>query len=174
MANTYTLIQAQTLTNSSTSAVTFSSIPATYTDLVFRLSTRDNGSGTVDGQILWRLNGGTSGYSSTGLRGNGAAAASSRSSAVTYNGWVYSYTDGSTATASTFGNAEIYIPNYTSTTSKPQSFFGVGETNATTAYMGVTAELSSLTSAITSVEISLGAGPFLTGSSFYLYGIKSS
>ena len=172
--STYTLIQSQTLTNSSTYAVTFSSIPATYTDLVFRLSTRDNGSGTVDGQILWRLNGTTSGYSSTGLRGNGAAAASTNSSAVTYNGWVYSETDGSTATASTFGNAEIYIPNYTSTTSKPQSFFGVGETNATTAYLSVDAELSSLTSAITSVQFALAAGPFLTGSSFYLYGISNA
>ena len=172
MANTYTLIASNVLTGSAAS-VTFSSIPSTYTDLVLRVTGRTDASQVNDDMAI-RLNGGTSGYSRTFLNGTGSAAGSGRSVSASY-AIDYGSLVGSTATASTFGSAELYFPNYTSSSSKPFSSFGVGETNATTAYMGATALLSNLTSAITSIAIIPNNGAnFVSGSSFYLYGIKNA
>jgi hypothetical protein len=79
------------------------------------------------------------------------------------------------STANSFGSAEIYIPNYTGSTNKPMSGFQVMETNASTAFMAVTAGLTRITDAITSIEVTLNPTySFVTSSSFYLYGIKNS
>jgi len=57
----------------------------------------------------------------------------------------------------------------------PVSIFGVGENNATTSYITATAGLWNFGAAtVTSITLSPSAGSFVTGSSFYLYGIKSS
>ena len=58
MANTYTLIQAQTLVSSAAS-VTFSSIPGTYTDLKIVASSRN---ASTFGTSYVRFNGTTTGY----------------------------------------------------------------------------------------------------------------
>jgi hypothetical protein len=80
---------------------------------------------------------------------------------------------GTTATANTFASTEIYIPNYTSTTSKSVSIDGVTENNATTSYQTFTAGLSTLSTAITSVSFGLGAGNFVQYSTFSLYGLAA-
>ena len=172
MPVTYNLIASNTL-SSSAASVSFSAIPNTFTDLVLRVTGRTDASQINDDMAI-RLNGGTSGYSRTFLNGTGSAAGSGRSSSATY-AIDYGSLVGGTATASTFGSAELYFPNYTSSSSKPFSSFGVGETNAAGAFMGVTALLSNLASAITTIAIipSNGAN-FVSGSSFFLYGIKSS
>ena len=79
------------------------------------------------------------------------------------------------STASTFSNSEFYIPNYLSTNPKPSYIFSVTETSAERVDgMAVNAGLYRGTSAISSISISaLGTG-FVSGSSFYLYGIKNS
>jgi hypothetical protein len=77
MANTYTLIESQVL-GSSAASVTFSAIPATYTDLVLRVSARTD----ADDTSLITFNGTTTGYSITRLNGNGATATSNRSSSA--------------------------------------------------------------------------------------------
>ena len=59
-ANTYTLISSNVL-GSSAASVTFSSIPATYTDLVLRVSARTD----ADDTSLITFNGTTTGYSKT-------------------------------------------------------------------------------------------------------------
>jgi len=175
MANTYTLIQAQTLTTSAAS-VTFSSIPATYTDLVLRVSARTDYAGPNDLMIMtFNGTGGTS-YSTTTLIGNGSTVVSNRttSAANIRNGWV----DGATATTSTFNNAEIYIPSYTVSQNKPVSNFSVAENNsasAADAYINANAGLATITAAITSIAFaSINASNFVSTSSFYLYGIKNS
>jgi len=173
MAATYNLISSQVL-GSSTASVTFSSIPQTYTDLVLRISARSDYSSVLE-QFKITFNGDSSAiYSYTYLRGNGAAASSSQDLTNTY-ALGAGGADGNTSTASTFGNAEIYLPNYTSTTSKPLSFFGANETNATNAYLTASANLYRNTTAISSILIAPAAGSnWLTNSSFYLYGLKSS
>ena len=172
MANTYTLIQAQTLA-SAAATVTFSSIPATYTDLVLQLSARSTYSGVGNQNLQIEFNGSAaSNYSMTWLLGTGSAASSARQAATT-EGWVGDI-DTATSTANTFGSLEIYIPNYASSNKKPFSSFSVQETNATVANIKTQALLWGLTNAITSIRFKPDGGNLDVGSSFYLYGIKNS
>jgi hypothetical protein len=173
MANTYTLISSNTLSTSAAS-VTFSSIPATYTDLVLSVSSRNDDIGTLNGVIKVQYNGlSTSIYSFTELVGSGSAASSNRASSTTSVTDIY--TAGGLNTASTFGSIEIYIPNYAGTAQKPMSAFGVSETNAAAVKMSAIAGLTNLTTAITSIVIgNNSAVNFVQYSSFYLYGIKNS
>ena len=175
MANTYVLIQAQTLA-SAAATVTFSSIPATYTDLLLRVSARTTEAGPNE-LMIYTLNGNTgSNYSTTTLIGNSSTAVSNRttSAANIRAGWQ----DGDTATASTFGSAEIYIPSYTATQNKPTSNFSVAENNSATAadtYINANAGSFRITPAITSIDLAtINGNNFKIGSSFYLYGIKNS
>jgi len=174
MANTYTLIEAQTLT-SSAATVTFSAIPATYTDLVFRASIRTDDVTGSSNNIYVRFNGLTGNFSYTRLISNGATASSSRASSqsalLTYNAGA----DAALATANTFSNLELYIPSYTVSQNKPISLFTVQEDNSTTAYIANIANLWSVTAAINSIVITQpGGANLVTGSTFYLYGIKNS
>jgi hypothetical protein len=172
--STYTLIQSQTLASSAAS-VTFSSIPATYTDLVIRASVRGDVSALL-GAMKINFNGDTAtNYSYTNLLGNSSAASSSYASAQTTDSIIN--IDDATATASTFGSFEVYIPNYTSTSSKPFSGFDVTENNAATAGAAdiqVNAHLYRGASAISSIVFAPSSGNFVTGSSFYLYGISNA
>ena len=168
-ANTYTLISSNVLASSAAS-VTFSSIPATYTDLVLRVSARRAEAGRQD--LLIKPNNDTSNNSSTNIQGSGAAATSNATSAQSIK--IANIIPSTNETASTFCNAEFYMPNYAGTANKPSGTFGVGENNATTAYIVGNAALSQIASAISSIVLSLASGTFNTGSSFYLYGIKNS
>ena len=170
MANTYTLISSNVL-SSSAASVTFSSIPATYTDLVLKVSARSDFAGTDI--IKYTINSDSgSNYSWTQLLGNGSAASSTRGSNTYARG---GYIDNANQTASTFGSVEIYLPNYTSTSSRPASVFSADETNATAANIGAFATLYAGTAAISSLVFSsINGGNFISGSSFYLYGIKNS
>ncbi len=169
MANTYQLIASNTLSTGA-SSITFSSIPQTYTDLVVRLSARCDAA-SVDRSLGIRPNGSSANDSNTSLSGNGSTASSTRST-VDFNAGRFT---GANATANTFGSVEIYIPNYTVAQNKPMSVFGVAETNATTVTMRVNALLWSNTAAITELTIDTDTAPlFVSGSSFFLYGIKNS
>ena len=165
------LISSQTL-GSAAASVTFSSIPATYTDLVLRVSAR--GDDTAIPVLQMEINSATSGYSNTLLRGNGSTATSTRSTGQTY--LRVGFVNNSGMTASSFGSTEIYIPSYTTSVNKPISAFSVTETNATAADILAFASLSQTASAITQIVLSMAASGqnFVTGSSFYLYGLKNS
>jgi hypothetical protein len=166
---TYTLISSNVLASSAAS-VTFSAIPATYTDLVVRASIRRSAAGRDDLQLA--VNASTSDGSNTFIQGNGATATSNTSSAqyIRANNIVPSTSE----TADTFGSVEFYIPSYTVSQNKPIGIFGAGENNATTAYITATASLYSQTTAITSLVFTLASGSFVSGSSFYLYGISNA
>jgi hypothetical protein len=164
---TYTLIDSEVLTASAAS-VTFSAIPATYTDLVLRMSIRKD-STTFD-SIGLRFNGSFSGYSFTALLGDGSSASSLRFGPAS-QGRAYSQA-GSSATSNTFGSIELYVANYAVSASKVASAFGASENNATSAQIGTVANLWQDNAAITSIEII--NGNFVSGSSFYLYGISNA
>ena len=171
MANTYTLISSNVLASSAAS-VTFSSIPATYTDLVLRISARGTRVNTI-ALLYLRFNGDTgTNYSDTTISGDGATASSTRStsSALLSVGVI----PAANATSDTFGSAEIYIPSYTVSQNKSVGSFAVQENNITTAYARAIAALWSNTAAITSIEVLPSLNDFAAGSSFYLYGIKNS
>ena len=168
MADTYTLIEKISVGAAGASSVTFTSIPQTYTDLKIVASTRDTYA-AVSTAIYLQFNGNSSSYSMRRIRGSGSAVDSySESSQIAIN--LYNIKPGASATASTFGNVDIYIPNYTGSTNKSVSVDGVGENNATEAYAVLFAGLWGNTSAITSIKLT-SETLFAQYSTFYLYGI---
>jgi hypothetical protein len=166
MAKTYSLIQAQTLTSTAAS-VTFSNIPQNYTDLKLMVSSRDTYAGAhLD--VFLQLSGiTTSVYTYRRVVGNGSTVTSSTGTDVKAPIAIHT---GSTATANSFANYEIYIPNYTSASNKSFSSDIVSEQNATLAYTATYSAIMANTSAVTSIKI-FGETAFAIGSTFYLYGI---
>jgi hypothetical protein len=166
---TYIKIASTTVGASPVATVTFSSIPATYTDLVLKVSGRSNyASGTS--ALLIAVNGLSSVYTARYLLGTGAAASSG--SIVQYLGEL----DVSTNTASTFSSHDIYLPNYSTTAaSKSYSVDSASENNATTAYASLIAgAITTGASAISSITLSQSAGSFVQYSTFTLYGISNA
>lgn len=172
MANTYVQIATTTVGGAGASSIDFSSIPSTYTDLVLKVSLRGTDANNyVNNKITF--NGSTSGYTSKLLYGLGSSTGS-LNNAVTNAVDFSSYGTGSSATANTFGSAEIYIPNYAGSTNKSLSVDAVSENNATTAIAALTAGLWSNTSAINQVTITPAVGTFVQHSTATLYGISNS
>jgi hypothetical protein len=172
MPATYTLIASNTL-SSSAASVTFSSIPGTYTDLVFRFSARHDGATTSPLTTRVTLNGTTTNYSDTRLLGESTGASSGRSTGLAYLNFNGGIVPGG-ATSNTFSNAEIYIPSYTVSQNKTVSYETGCENNSTLALNGAIAGLWSNTATITSIAFAIATGNFVSGSSFFLYGIKNS
>ena len=169
MANTYVAIATVTVGSGGASTIDFSSIPQTYTDLVLKISARiDNAN--VWSDIYVRFNGSTTNYSDRVLYGSGSGAASIYET----NTGIDFRTSTTNNTASTFGNIEIYIPNYTSSNKKSASGDGVSENNATSAIAQLVAGLWDNTSAITSISIFGSGGNFVQYSTATLYGISNS
>jgi hypothetical protein len=172
MPVTYELISSNVL-GTAAASVTFSAIPATYTDLVLRASIRSAEASTTT-PIRLQFNSDTAtNYSVTTINGDGSAANSFRRTNFTYiDGYQVPAASG---TASTYSSTELYIPSYRASQNKPMSLMQVEERNSTAAEMNGIAGLWRNTAAITSILIDLGGTTnFATGSSFYLYGLKSS
>lgn len=171
MATTFTLIKTYSLT-SAQSSIDFTSIPSTYTDLCLKLSLRTDRTSTTS-DIILQFNGDNSAaYSFRRLYGTGASTGSDNLSAGANNG-LSGFADGASATTSTFGNTEIYIPNYAGSTQKSWSSDGVNENNSSTAYAGIYASLYTGTTAINQITIKdYNSANFVTYSTASLYGIK--
>jgi hypothetical protein len=171
MPENYILLERTEL-NASAASVTFANIPQTgYTDLKIVASIRGTDANNyVNNRITF--NGSTSGYTSKLLYGLGSSTGSLNNS-VTNAVDFSSYGTGSSATANTFGNTEIYIPNYTSSNNKSISVDAVSENNATTAIAALTAGLWSNSAAITSITITPAVGNIDANSTFSLYGIAA-
>jgi hypothetical protein len=147
-------------------------IPATYTDLKVLVSARTNRSATVDGIGVY-FNGDTTSarYSAKQLTGTGSGTQSTSNNPFNDENM---YASGNTATASTFGNGEIYIPNYAGSNQKSASTDSVSENNATSAYANLGASLYNQTTAITTITfVPITGSSILEGSTFYLYGISN-
>ena len=166
MATTYEAIATVTVGSGGAANIEFTSIPATYTDLVILVSARFN-SGTSPFYLYF--NGSGSNYSDRRLTGNGAAASSNTSSTIRVGNF-----NGSDTTANTFSSHLIYIPNYAGSANKSVSVDAVSENNATTAFAQLIAGLWSDSSAITSIKLEEGSANFVQYSTATLYGIKNS
>ena len=147
---TMQLIESKTL-GTAAASLEFTSIPQDGTDLLVLFSHRSSGS--TDGlQLVLRFNGLTSGYSRILMYGDGSSATGGNGSSEAFAR--FSFVQFSGSTSNTFGNAAIYIPNYTSSTAKSFSSDSVTETNATTINAAaIYGGLSSGTAAITSVTL---------------------
>jgi hypothetical protein len=162
---TFTLIASSTVGAGGAASIDFTSIPSTYTDLVVKISTRFN---SANAAIKIGFNSSTTNLSIRYLYGSGSAASSGSDAQI------YAYANSSGSTASTFGNSEVYIPNYTSSNNKSVSVDAVTENNATAADMLLGAGLWSNTAAITAIGLVPISGNFVQYSTAYLYGIVKS
>jgi hypothetical protein len=106
------------------------------------------------------------------VQGSGSAATSGSSSNPVFIARI----NGASSVSNTFNNFEMYVPSYTASQAKPFSGFNVQEDNATAAYQQITAGLYNSTTAISRIDFNIAAGAysFVSGSSFYLYGISNA
>lgn len=171
MPATYEPIATQTLT-SDQNEITFSSIPATYTDLVFVVQAQSNATGSSTNGMRCRINGDTgNNYSYTSLSSSGTSSTSFRETSVDY--FIPAEIP---QTSNASRNLCIFtILNYTNT-SIYKNILSRGNTDINTnANIG----LWQSTSAVTSVSISRNffvdsISKVKSGSTVTLYGIKAA
>lgn len=162
---------ASTTLSANTASVTFSSIPQTFTDLVFIVEAYN---GVADGYFArFKINSdGASNYSITSLEGNGTTASSLRLSNQPF--MLMGYQNVPQSTTSTIRTTHIlHFMNYSNTTTNKTVLM-----RSNRAGLGLNAEvgLYRSTSAITSIEF-LGdtsvSQSYGSGSTFNLYGIRA-
>lgn len=160
MTATYDKITAYTVP-SAQATYTFTSIPATYTDLVIIF----NGSATTGlNAIALQFNSDTtSNYSVTRLQGDGSNASSGRDSSQTAINAGLADTGNSTSIFNIFNYANT-------TTNKTVLGRGVALSYGVRQTVGLWRKTPE---AITSVALAVPGTTFTTGSTFTLYGIKA-
>jgi len=155
MATTFTLIKTYTIGSGGAASIDFTSIPATFTDICLKISARTNYTGSQYGYIDLAFNTLTTNQSYRRLLGYSTAANSSTDTANS------AMVDSDAATASTFGNWEMMIPNYAGSNYKSFSIDAVTENNAGTseaAFCALVAGLWSASAAISRITISPRSG----------------
>lgn len=158
MPKTYTPIATNTLT-SATNTISFTSIPGTYTDLVYVFE----GTMTSGTDMMVQFNSDTAtNYSSTRLYGNGTSALSTRQTSDT----AFYPAIGSLANRQSI---IFQVMNYSNATTYKTV---LNKANNPAGFVGAHAKLWRSTAAITRIDI-IGAssGTFAPGSTFTLYGI---
>jgi len=164
-APTYEPIETQTLSSNATS-VTFSSIPATYTDLVLIIAgTRNTTSNTYLRVGAGSIDTGSN-YSTTYIFGDGTTVASNRQTSTTA---ILCDADGNNPTVQ--ANWIIQIQNYSNATTFKSTL--CRRNNASSeAFAGV--GLWRSTSAINTIRVYPSNGEFTVPAVFTLYGIKAA
>lgn len=162
---TYDFISSNTLTTA-TSAVTFSSIPGTYRDLVFTVAGKSSVAG-VYAYITTSGSTGTYNYAFLTGRGSGTVA-----TANTGDNKIQIPGDGSYWSTNFSTSVIGHVMDY-STTDKHKTFLiRSGGTTSLGAVEMMVARYPS-TSAITSITFTMNTANFTIGTNFQLYGIVS-
>jgi hypothetical protein len=161
---TYEPIATTTVSGSSTSTITFSSIPATYTDLVLIANAGSSSAADYD----LKINNDTgNNYSFTRLSGDGTSAASDR-----FSNQAYIRLDKLSYMTTAIQSVMVaHIQNYANATTYKSVIArsnnaGIG----TSAVVGLWRN----TAAINRLDIILSTITFLSGSTFTLYGIAAA
>lgn len=159
-------ISKATVTNpSGQPTLVLSNIPQTYTDLYLVVSSRsDRSDAYVDAFYVY-------------LNGAGASAGkrlySLGSTPSSQSNLPWPLNAGDTAIANQFGNAVVYIPNYTEAIA--HAFFGEGvsSNNSASATMSMVGGLSTSTAAVTSITLDSETGSnFKQHTTATLYGVR--
>jgi hypothetical protein len=170
MPNNYVLLEKITVGAAGAASVTFANIPQTgYTDLVIKGSARSLRASDEDGMAF-----GINGNGATNwqlLSGNGSSASTGTLSSLGFGAAFIGRIPAANVTANTFGNFELYLPNYTSSIAKSYSTDAVTETNGATAYSSLLAAYQSNTAAVSSVILLASNANLAANSTFYLYGV---
>jgi hypothetical protein len=166
----YSLIAKTTVGSGGTMAISFTSIPQTYTDLVLLVTAR-NGVYNYGGFFM-KLNGSAwlSDVDAKRLIGETTTTYSNNSEEMTWNNSSY--------TAGAFSNGQMYFSNYTGSGVKPVAFEGVQAHNGQGPVIHITSWIWNQTAPITQIEIGnfdnlFQNDRFVQNSTAYLYGIKS-
>jgi hypothetical protein len=165
MPTTYEPIATTTL-GAAAANITFSSIPATYTDLrvVF------TGTATGNAGFLVRFNGDSAtNYSQTNLVGTGSAASSNRS--TSNNNFDFSINNNMNTTPVVFYSLDIF--SYAGSTFKTALMEQNHDNNGSGSVVR-NVGLYRSTSAITSIALSVSLNNLAAGSTATLYGIKNA
>jgi len=172
MPGNHVLLETIELTQSA-ATVTFDNLPSSgYTDLKIVASSRctDTTSNKWVAGYL-NFNGVSSNLSSINIAARLTSVVPFSDANIAYCFWL----SGSDTTSSTFGTAEITIPNYLSTSQNKSysSDWGEGNDSTTLQIMGVSGGKWASNSAITSVTLIPQAGSIASGSTFSLYGVAA-
>ncbi|MBV29460.1 MAG: hypothetical protein CL504_02380 [Actinobacteria bacterium] len=172
MANAVTKIETKTSTSSS---LTFSTIPATYDDLMIIGSAKSDqtSNGSVAGNSAYiRINGDTSAAYAYGYWGTSAGSNDSNlqtsASSIQFPGCATSQSSNVG-----WGHFYIHIPGYKQTTSNKNMMIQSGFASASAGgFIG--AANWDTSSAITSILIGAVYGNYVSGTSMTLYGITNA
>jgi hypothetical protein len=155
--NTWTPVATATLTGTD-SEIVFSSIPATYRDLILVANyTCSSNTGTV---IFLRFNSDSSNGTYVGMRGNGSTTASGSGSSMLAS-W-------SAGLSTSRTNAVVQIMDYSATDKHKTALVRCDDSTLKTEAM---ANRWASTSAVTSVSLTAETNSFASGSTFSLYGV---
>jgi hypothetical protein len=172
MPGTYEPIATTTL-GSSSSTITFTSIPSTYTDLVLILN---YGQSATDQSSWLRVGNGSidsgTNYSMTALSGNGSSARSDRNSNSSVMYWGF-YVIGATSLTN---NAIFHFQNYSNTTTNKTVLSRVNNPySGSYPGTGATVGLWRSTSAINQIRLGIDASAtYSSGTTATLYGIAAA
>jgi hypothetical protein len=153
--NTYTPLATVTLA-STDAEIVFSSIPATYRDLIMVYNGNTTSSGSFDLQL--KLNADSSNHSAVIMfaTGSGSPGSFTQSSSNLLNAGSDSRT-----------LAIVRVMDYSATNKHKTSLIRIDSTGITSA----AAQRWASTSAVNSLTFSIGSGVFAVGSTFSLYGV---
>jgi len=169
MASTYEPIATTTL-GSATAAITFSSIPSTYTDLKIIIVATASVSGSAL-QFIFN-NDSASNYSVTLINGNGVNASSNKySNQSTGYGLVASSSTGLSTSVPSFLSIDIF--SYAGSTFKTALVAGNADKNGS-GNVEYDVNLWRSTSAINRIDLSAQSANLSAGTTATLYGIKAA
>lgn len=167
----------KTVLTSSTSTISFTSIPSIYTDLrIIGALRADNGADVQDFYLRYN-NDSTSNYQYLTQRLPNDTTTWGSTFVQTGDTSVrFSYCAGGNSSANVFGPVEIHISGYanTSTYTLLQSHYGQGSegSGASVRWQGVTSAHYKTTTTVNRIDIFVSSGNFVAGSNLYLYGIS--
>jgi hypothetical protein len=163
---TYEPIATQTL-GSAAATITFSSIPATYTDLKLVLVVNTTSVDLRSIRLTFNADTATN-YSTTRLSGDGSTASSNRS---TTQANITPFTSLTSSTIPTFYTFDVF--SYAGSTNKTLLAQGSADLNGSGGVNSAVGLWRS-TAAITTIGLALNSGNYNTGTTATLYGIKAA
>ena len=169
----YTLLETYTVPSGGASSIEFDPIEGVDgADLKVLISARSNASGIAT-EYRFQFNGDTSSvYYTTSMAGDGSGINRRGVGPTSFLENLSLQKNG--ATANTFGNAELYISNFSSAQDTYASFMAVSENNASEAYQGVANFYRDVAEAITSIKIYATVGDFMEHTTASLYLVTTA
>jgi hypothetical protein len=165
-----TLVSTVTVGSGGAASIEFTGIAGTGKDLLLLVSARTNRTELNDVINVTLNDDSATNYAVRRLEGGGASASSANFTAGFFR---IEQINGNTSTSNTFGNAQCYISNYSTTAAKSIATDVVTENNAATSWQTISAASWSGTAAITKISMTSGtSNSFLQHTTASLYIIS--